>query len=55
MITSTIHVLILVPVFFLMMKERANRSAESNRELAGSSVGQRFEMERSDEQPAVHS
>ena len=28
MITSTIHVLILVPVFFLMMKERAGRNAE---------------------------
>lgn len=25
MITSTIHVLILVPVFFVMMKERASR------------------------------
>ena len=29
MITSTIHVLILVPVFFLMMKERASRKAGS--------------------------
>jgi Cu(I)/Ag(I) efflux system membrane protein CusA/SilA len=29
MITSTIHVLILVPVFFLIMKERANRKAQA--------------------------
>ncbi len=29
MITSTIHVLILVPVFFLMMKERASRKADA--------------------------
>jgi Cu(I)/Ag(I) efflux system membrane protein CusA/SilA len=27
MITSTIHVLILVPVFFVMLKERALRAA----------------------------
>jgi Cu(I)/Ag(I) efflux system membrane protein CusA/SilA len=31
MITSTIHVLILVPVFFVMMKERAVRKAQSDR------------------------
>ena len=55
MVTSTIHVLILVPVFFLMMKERAGRTAESNRELADSSVGQGLEMERPEKQPAVHS
>jgi Cu(I)/Ag(I) efflux system membrane protein CusA/SilA len=28
MITSTIHVLILVPVFFVMMKERALRKGK---------------------------
>jgi copper/silver efflux system protein len=31
MITSSIHVLILVPVFFVMMKERAVKKAQSNR------------------------
>ena len=30
MITSTIHVLILVPVFFVMMKERALRKGTLN-------------------------
>src|SRR5437588_10710378 len=30
MITSTIHVLILVPVFFVMLKERALRSGKPN-------------------------
>jgi copper/silver efflux system protein len=30
MITSTIHVLILVPVFFVMMKERALKSNALN-------------------------
>jgi Cu(I)/Ag(I) efflux system membrane protein CusA/SilA len=34
MITSTIHVLILVPVFFVMMKERGiRRSAQDNKEV----------------------
>jgi Cu(I)/Ag(I) efflux system membrane protein CusA/SilA len=55
MVTSTIHVLILVPVFFLMMKERASRTAAFNRELADSSVGQGLAMERPEKQPAVHS
>jgi Cu(I)/Ag(I) efflux system membrane protein CusA/SilA len=32
MITSTIHVLILVPVFFAMMKERALRVGAPERE-----------------------
>jgi hypothetical protein len=32
MITSTIHVLILVPVFFVMMKERALRKGTPPRE-----------------------
>jgi Cu(I)/Ag(I) efflux system membrane protein CusA/SilA len=38
MITSTIHVLILVPVFFALMKERALRrgTLQSQREIAGS-------------------
>ena len=31
MITSTIHVLILVPVFFVLMKERALRGARCGR------------------------
>ena len=35
MITSTIHVLILVPVFFLLMKRRALRRAEKSRVLEG--------------------
>jgi copper/silver efflux system protein len=36
MITSTIHVLILVPVFFVMIKERALRrqTRQENKELA---------------------
>jgi copper/silver efflux system protein len=36
MITSTIHVLILVPVFFVMIKERALRgqTRKENKELA---------------------
>ena len=32
MITSTIHVLILVPVFFVLMKERALRRRNSSEE-----------------------
>ncbi len=35
MITSTIHVLILVPVFFLLMKRRALRDAEKSRVMEG--------------------
>ena len=34
MITSTIHVLILVPVFFVMMKERAFRLGKLRARLA---------------------
>ena len=34
MITSTIHVLILVPVFFVLMKERALRRGTLRREPA---------------------
>ena len=33
MITSTIHVLILVPIFFLMMKERALRADRSGERI----------------------
>jgi Cu(I)/Ag(I) efflux system membrane protein CusA/SilA len=33
MITSTIHVLILVPVFFAVMKERALRAGNLNSKL----------------------
>ena len=33
MITSTIHVLILVPVFFIVMKERALRQGLLSREM----------------------
>jgi Cu(I)/Ag(I) efflux system membrane protein CusA/SilA len=36
MITSTIHVLILVPVFFLMVKERAHRVLSANATKTGS-------------------
>ncbi len=39
MITSTIHVLILVPVFFLLIRRRALRRAPRARETAMSSVG----------------
>jgi Cu(I)/Ag(I) efflux system membrane protein CusA/SilA len=37
MVTSTIHVLILVPVFFLMMKERASRKVEVPEEVGSRS------------------
>jgi Cu(I)/Ag(I) efflux system membrane protein CusA/SilA len=37
MITSTIHVLILVPVFFVMMKERALRKGHLQPRTSGSS------------------
>jgi Cu(I)/Ag(I) efflux system membrane protein CusA/SilA len=40
MITSTIHVLILVPVFFLIMKERSLRSAQSGNSRTESSDGE---------------
>jgi Cu(I)/Ag(I) efflux system membrane protein CusA/SilA len=36
MITSTIHVLILVPVFFLMVKERTQRARSTAGAKAGS-------------------
>jgi Cu(I)/Ag(I) efflux system membrane protein CusA/SilA len=39
MITSTIHVLILVPVFFVMMKERALRKENLHARNVGSGVG----------------
>lgn len=32
MITSTIHVLILVPIFFIMMKERTISKVTTNKE-----------------------
>ena len=38
MITSTIHVLILVPVFFVLMKERAAAARHSGEEQATNEV-----------------
>jgi Cu(I)/Ag(I) efflux system membrane protein CusA/SilA len=38
MITSTIHVLILVPVFFVMMKERALRKGQLHTQDQNSGV-----------------
>ena len=40
MITSTIHVLILVPIFFVMLKERALRKGTLNAQIPGSSEPQ---------------
>jgi hypothetical protein len=45
MITSTIHVLILVPVFFVLMKERALRSREPLAESQCNSCEKRSTLE----------
>jgi Cu(I)/Ag(I) efflux system membrane protein CusA/SilA len=54
MITSTIHVLILVPVFFLMMKERASRRVESDRESPDGSAARNSEINGTDKKAQLN-
>jgi len=54
MITSTIHVLILVPVFFLMMKERASRRVESDREVPDGSAARNVGINGADKKAQLH-
>ena len=54
MITSTIHVLILVPVFFLMMKERASRRVESDREFPDGSAARNAEINGTDKKAQLN-